>query len=86
MIWIILAVYTLKAQELAFNLTRDKLVKDFKYPKEVGELEFEDGIVIRGLVIDKKRGNLIKLDTHKYVEVAYHGLTEIPREKRKRVI
>ncbi len=78
-----LAVYTLKAQELAFNLTRDKLVKDFKYPKEVSALEFEDGLVIRGLIIDKKRGNLIKLDTHKYVEVAYHGLTVIPREERK---
>lgn len=80
-----LAVYTLKAQELAFNLTRDKLIKDFKYPKEVGDLQFEDGLVIRGLVIDKKRGNLIKLDTHKYVEVAYHGLKQIPRDERKRL-
>jgi hypothetical protein len=27
----------------------------------------------RGLVVDKVRGNVIKVDRHKYVKVAYHG-------------
>jgi len=36
-------------------------------------------------VIDKKRGNLIKLDRHKYVKVAYHGLRKMTSEERKRV-
>lgn len=80
-----LAVYTDRAQKLAFDLARDNLVSILGYPKQVKELEFEYDQVIRGLVIDKRRGNLIKLDTHKYVEMAYHGDRELEREERKEV-
>ena len=37
----------------------------------------------RGLVIDKRRGNLLKLDRHKYVKVAYHGLNKMSSDDRK---
>lgn len=37
----------------------------------------------RGCVIDKKRGNILKLDRHKYVRIAEHGLTPLSRESRK---
>eukprot|EP00967_Tisochrysis_lutea_P055752 scaffold70230_cov25-Tisochrysis_lutea.AAC.3 len=54
---------------------------------------------MRGLVIDKKRGNLLKLDRHKYVkvsagprapdacslQVAYHGLDRMTSEERKAI-
>ena len=31
--------------------------------------------MMRGLTIDKKRGNILKIDRHKYVKLAYHGLS-----------
>ena len=30
-----------------------------------------------------RRGNLLKLDRHKYVKVAYHGLTKLEPDERK---
>ena len=37
----------------------------------------------RGLIIDKKRGNVLKLDRHKYVRKAYHGQEELTAQMRK---
>ena len=38
--------------------------------------------MVRGLVLDKKRGNILKMERHKYVKVAYHGFKEMLREDR----
>jgi 5'-nucleotidase len=37
----------------------------------------------RGLIIDTERGNFLKIDRHKYVRVAYHGLDQISSTTRK---
>ncbi|KAI4338597.1 hypothetical protein MLD38_023635 [Melastoma candidum] len=39
----------------------------------VDGLSFDPGLVIRGLVIDKERGNLVKADRFGYVKRAMHG-------------
>jgi hypothetical protein len=39
----------------------------------------------RGLIIDKKSGNILKLDRHKYVRLAFHGTQRIPKEQRKQL-
>lgn len=36
----------------------------------------------RGLVIDKRRGNILKVDRHKYVKIAHHGFRALSREER----
>jgi 5'-nucleotidase len=38
---------------------------------------------MRGLIIDTERGNFLKIDRHKYVRVAYHGLDQISSTTRK---
>ena len=38
--------------------------------------------MMRGLIIDKKRGNMLKVDRHKYVKIAYHGFRKLSREER----
>lgn len=38
--------------------------------------------MMRGLIIDKKRGNILKMDRHKYVKLAYHGFRELSRDQR----
>lgn len=46
---------------------------------------FSSDAFCRGLVIDKKRGNVLKVDRHKYVRQAYHGMQELSRHERKQI-
>ena len=67
---------------LAYQSTLDKLVKYFGYPSSLLDLEFDCTYMARGLVIDKLRGNILKVDRHKYVKVAQHGFRPLSREER----
>eukprot|EP01018_Ginkgo_biloba_P001190 Gb_02972 [translate_table: standard] len=69
-------------ETLAYNGTLKKLVYDLGYPPELLQWKFDWGYMVRGLVLDKKRGNILKMDRHKYVKVAYHGFNEMSREDR----
>jgi HAD superfamily 5'-nucleotidase-like hydrolase len=67
---------------LAYEETLKKLVK-MGYPDQILKWTFDWRFMIRGLAIDKSRGNIIKLDRHHYVKVAYHGFRELSREERR---
>jgi HAD superfamily 5'-nucleotidase-like hydrolase len=69
-------------EALAYRLTVDKLVSVFGYPPVLREFEFDWRYMTRGLVIDKARGNVLKVDRHKYVKLAYHGFTPLARAER----
>ncbi len=71
-------------EELAFNLTKQKLVESKHYPKEILDLKYDPTFVIRGLVVDKKRGNLLKMDYFNYVSRGHHGLRELNATERER--
>ena len=43
----------------------DKLVTCFGYPPSLRDLAFDWRYMTRGLVIDKRRGNMLKVDRHK---------------------
>lgn len=69
-------------EALAYHETLKKLVKQ-GYPEKILKWKFDPHYMIRGLAIDKARGNVIKMDRHRYVKVAYHGFRELSREERK---
>eukprot|EP00529_Nitzschia_sp_RCC80_P011299 CAMPEP_0113489550 /NCGR_PEP_ID=MMETSP0014_2-20120614/26586_1 /TAXON_ID=2857 /ORGANISM="Nitzschia sp." /LENGTH=632 /DNA_ID=CAMNT_0000383289 /DNA_START=82 /DNA_END=1976 /DNA_ORIENTATION=+ /assembly_acc=CAM_ASM_000159 len=69
--------------KLAFDGAKEKLVAKLGYPKEVLDFEYDHERWTRGLIIDTERGNFIKIDRHKYVRVAYHGLSKIDSDTRK---
>lgn len=69
-------------ETLAHTSTVDKLVKVFGYPKKLYDLPFDWRYMTRGLVIDKKRGNMLKIDRHKYVKIASHGFGALSRDER----
>ena len=76
-----LAIYHLRRiEQLSFDLTLSRLVTEFGYPPEVGLLHYDHGFVMRGLVVDKSQGNLIKMDRFGSVGRAYHGLSPLPAE------
>lgn len=68
---------------LGFEGAKEKLVKVLGYPEAVMDFKYDHTYWIRGLIIDKERGNFIKIDRHKYVRVAYHGFTPISSLTRK---
>lgn len=68
-------------EALAFRETLKKLVSA-GYPEELLQLEFKANFLIRGLLVDRKRGNLLKVDMHKYVKDAYHGYKRLSRDER----
>jgi len=80
-----LAIYKKhRIEELAFRCTVDKLVAKKGYPPEIRDMRYEPDRVIRGLVIDKRRGNILKMDRFGHVGRVYHGSTELPKEERIR--
>lgn len=77
-----LAEYKPAFDLLAYNGAIDKLLT-MGYPEEIKAFEYRPDDYQRGLVIDKRRGNVIKLDRHKYPKVVYHGLKKLPPAERK---
>ncbi|XP_040997506.1 5'-nucleotidase domain-containing protein 4-like isoform X1 [Juglans microcarpa x Juglans regia] len=69
-------------ESLAYEGTIKKLVHDLGYPCELLDWSFDWKYMVRGLVLDKKRGNILKMDRHKYVKVAYHGFKELSKEEK----
>jgi HAD superfamily 5'-nucleotidase-like hydrolase len=74
----------LPVERLAFDLTKRKLVENRDYPDGILGLQYDPQFVIRGLVVDKKRGNCLKMDYFNFVTRAVHGLTELRSEERRR--
>lgn len=62
-----------------------KLVSEKKYPEEILKLEFDFKRVIQGLVIDKKKGNLLKVSRFGKVKSSYHGLAPIDFKEQQKM-
>lgn len=71
-------------ERMAHKETLKKLVENLGYPEEILHWQFDSRYMVRGLVIDKHRGNILKMDRHKYVKVAYHGFQKLSRGERER--
>lgn len=78
-----LAMYNSEQFEtLSATLALEKLVNVLGYPKQLLSIQYDHSYFIRGLVVDKDRGNIIKLDRHKYVKRALHGFKVLSKEER----
>ncbi len=69
---------------LAHRKMLEKLVADRSYPETILKLKFSYDHSIRGLVIDKAKGNVLKLSRYSAIRVSYHGIKPIDyREQLK---
>src|SRR5512133_1151324 len=69
-----LAMYHLvRLETLAFRMTLGRMIEAHGYPRDIGELAYDPAFVIRGLVVDKRHGNIFKMDRHNHVGRCYHG-------------
>ncbi len=62
-----------------------KLVDRKGYPRQILELPFDYDLAIRGLVIDKRRGNVLKVSRHGAIRGAMHGLRMLDFTEQKRL-
>ena len=80
-----LAMYNKEAIEgLAISTTIDKLIAR-GYPASLRSIEYDCEFAIRGLVVDKRHGNLFKMDRHRHVRRAFHGFQPLDKAARRRV-
>jgi len=76
-----LAIYhQRRIEQLSFDLTLARLITAHGYPPEIGLLPYDHTFVIRGLVVDRAHGNLLKLDRFGQVGRAWHGLRPLHAE------
>lgn len=68
-------------EALAFQETLKKFI-EAGYPEELKTLEFKPDFLRRGLLIDREKGNVLRVDEHKYVKVGYHGHVKLSKEER----
>ena len=48
-------------EALSIACTLDKLIKQRGYPEEILKLEYDPTFAVRGLVVDRKHGNILKM-------------------------
>jgi len=78
-----LAIYDQTGMDrLSIEATARKLVER-GYPERILRMHYRTDFPIRGLLIDREYGNVLKMDRYKYVKKAYHGLRELGRDERR---
>lgn len=78
-----LACYKPILEDLLYNLAREVLVKRFRYPDEILELEYESNFAVRGLHYDVEKGLLVKLDSFLQLQLGsvYRGRTKVDADE-----
>ncbi|MBD64395.1 MAG: 5'-nucleotidase [Halobacteriovoraceae bacterium] len=66
-----------KFEELTFYQSIKKLIKDKGYPAEIENFKFDFLKTIRGLVVDKNNGNILKVSLYNKIKTATHGTKEL---------
>lgn len=74
-----------RIEALSAACTLRKMVEQRGYPKEILALPYDARFGIRGLTVDKKCGNLLKMDRYGFVGRAYHGTRPLTRPERMRL-
>lgn len=76
-----LAIYNQEQMDaISIDLTAERMVRR-GYPAYLKHLTYDTRFPIRGLLVDKKLGHVLKMDRHKGVLKGYHGLKLLAREE-----
>jgi HAD superfamily 5'-nucleotidase-like hydrolase len=72
-----------RLERLSVELTLGKLTEKHGYPEAIRSLQYDPRWAIRGVMVDRRHGNVFKLDRHSFVGRCYHGFRELTPEERK---
>ncbi|XP_066255443.1 5'-nucleotidase domain-containing protein 3 [Euwallacea similis] len=78
-----LACYKPSLEHLLYNLGRQTLIEQYKYPSEIANLEYRPGFAVRGLHYDVEKGVLLKLDSFLQIQfgTVYKGLKALSNDE-----
>jgi HAD superfamily 5'-nucleotidase-like hydrolase len=80
-----LAIYNQKEMdELSIKATIEKLVAR-GYPELVRTMQYSTAFPVRGLLIDKRFGHILKMNRYKFVTKGYHGLRELAKDELRQL-
>lgn len=77
--------HTKNFESLVYELVIKRLVEDKHYPDVIKTLVFDFDIAIRGLIIDSKKGNSLKLSRYGAIRQSYHGTKPIDYDEQKKI-
>lgn len=72
-------------EQLSHKKAVEKLISVLHYPKSILDLPWDFNLAIQGLVLDKKRGNLLKVSRYGKVKTAYHGSKQLNYSEMQQV-
>ncbi|MBK7858547.1 MAG: HAD-IG family 5'-nucleotidase [Archangiaceae bacterium] len=79
-----LAIYhQRRIEQLSYDMTLQRLIANYGYPAEIAGIIYDHQFVMRGLFVDKRHGNLLKIDRFGLVGRAYHGRQPLTEEQLK---
>uniref|UniRef100_A0A8C1NSY2 5'-nucleotidase domain containing 3 n=1 Tax=Cyprinus carpio TaxID=7962 RepID=A0A8C1NSY2_CYPCA len=78
-----LAFYSRHLHTLIFNIARDILIDEHRYPEGLKEYDYMPNFVIRGLHYDVQKALLMKIDAFHYIQLGtvYRGLNPVPEKE-----
>jgi HAD superfamily 5'-nucleotidase-like hydrolase len=72
-------------ESLVYQLVKDQLVAIKHYPEAIKKLNFNYQEAIRGLVIDSKNGNILKLSRYGAIRQSVHGTKPIDFTEQQKI-
>lgn len=72
-------------ESLVYKLLIERLIEVKSYPATIKELTFSYDNAIRGLVIDRKKGNILKLSRFGAIRASFHGTSRIEFDEQKKI-
>ncbi|MDA9271991.1 HAD-IG family 5'-nucleotidase [bacterium] len=70
-------------ETLVYSLVVEQLITHKNYPPTIRNLQFNFSDAIRGLVVDSKNGNILKLSRYGAIRQSYHGTKQINFAEQK---
>ena len=74
---------TERFEALVYKLIVEQLITNKQYPERIKKLTFHFKDAIRGLVVDSKNGNILKLSRYGAIRQSYHGTQLIDFSEQK---
>lgn len=71
-------------ETLVYEFVVDTLISNKKYPEALRSFKFNFQDSIRGLVVDSKNGNILKLSRYGAIRQSYHGTRKIEYNEQKK--
>lgn len=72
-------------ETLVYELIVEELINNKHYPDDIRKFKFNFDDAIRGLVIDSKNGNILKLSRYGAIRNSYHGTKKIGFAEQKKI-